>query len=328
MKKLTSRFLGCALLLAAAADIHAQNNAGVRLKMIGIPFTNPETNPPSVVIDYPADGQQISQPVIQARVTATDDTRVEYFQFSLNGTSVDGAQPNWAPGMPWPWGTSLTLNPGTNTFDVVCSDYWGNSASASVTFVYVPGTDSGPDPTNGVTGTDPTAGSTNTVPTNQLTLDIGDGGQVTPNYQGKALVSGQTYSMTARPVKGFRFDGWSGSVTNRRSRLTFVMQPDLFFSAHFTDVARPVNVVMFPRANSNVKETAVSARGRAADNSAVTNVYYQLNGSGWQPAVTTNAWLTWETTTLSPVSGRNVLESFAVDDSGLVSRTNRVRFRY
>ena len=68
--------------MAAAADVHAQNHPGVRLKMIGIPFTNPETNPPSVVIDYPAGGQQISQPVIQARVTATDDTRVEYFQFS------------------------------------------------------------------------------------------------------------------------------------------------------------------------------------------------------------------------------------------------------
>ena len=74
--------------------------------------------------------------------------------------------------------------------------------------------------------------------------------------------------------------------------------------------------------------STVIATGKAADNSAVTNVYYQLNGSGWQTAVTTNAWRNWETDVLSPVSGQNVLESYALDDSGLASRTNRVRFKY
>jgi hypothetical protein len=224
---------------------------------------------------------------------------VESFLFSANG--VGGA---WifAPGMHAPWGAYMELNPGTNTFGVTCGDYWGNTASAAVTFVYVPGS--------------------------ELTLDIANGGLARPNYQGQSLEFGQTYSMTAQPAKGFQFDGWSGSVSNRRPKLTFVMQPDLFFTAQFTDISRPLNFITFPRANSTVRNTTVIATGKAADNSAVTNVYYQLNGSGWETAATTNAWANWETAALSPESGRNVIESFAVDDSGLPSRTNRVKFKY
>ncbi len=229
------------------------------------------------------------------RATVTDDTRVESFRFSVNGTSVNSPQGDWywAPGMQQPWGTSIQFNPGTNTFEVVCGDYWGNTASASVTFVYVPGSN--------------------------LTLDIGNGGQVTPNYQAQSLELGQTYSITAQSAKGFRFDGWSGSVSSSRPKLKFVMQPYLSLIARFTDVSRPVNIIRFPRANGTVTNTTIVATGKAADNSAVTNVYYQLNDSGWETASTTNAWTNWESAALSPVSGRNVIESYAVDDSGLLS---------
>jgi hypothetical protein len=267
--------------------------------MISLPDAKPEKNPPSILIDYPKNGQRVGQSVIQTLFTASDDTRVESFQLSVNGTPGNWA---WAPGTPWPWGTSFQPSPGTNTFGVLCADYWGNMASASVTFVYAPGS--------------------------ELTLDIANGGQVKPNYQGQSLEFGQTYSMTARPAKGFRFDGWSGSMTNRRLKLAFVMKPDMVLTARFTDIARPLNVITFPRANSTVTSTNVIGAGKARDNSAVTNVYYQLNGNGWEAANTANGWTNWETAALSPVSGRNVIESYAVDDSGLRSRTNRVRFKY
>ena len=204
--------------------------------------------------------------------------------------------------MQWPWGASIGLNPGTNTFEVECNDYWGNTASASVKFVYAPGSD--------------------------LTLEVAKGGQVKPNYQGQSLALGETYSMTAHPGKGFRFGGWSGSVSNVRPKLTFVMQPDLSLTARFSDISRPLDIIMFPRANRTVTNAAVVATGKAADNSAVTNVYYQLNDSGWESAISTNAWTNWETAALSPVAGRNVIALYAVDDSGLASRTNRVKFKY
>jgi hypothetical protein len=283
--------------------------------MISIPNAPFETNPPSVIIEYPTNGQQVGESTIRTLLGARDDTRVESFRFSVNGTPGNWF---WAPGMQQPWGTSIQLDPGMNTFEVECGDYWGNIAQASVTFEYVPGSlnDSSPDTV------------TNSVPESGLRVEIGNGGQVMPNYSGQALTMGRTYSMTAQPAKGFRFDGWSGSRSNSRVKLTFVMAPALSFTARFGDVLRPINIVSFPRVNRTVTNTLIIATGKAADNSMVTNVYYQLNDSGWETASTTNAWMTWETVALSPVSGRNVLKSYAVDDSGLRSRTNRVRFHY
>jgi uncharacterized repeat protein (TIGR02543 family) len=299
MKALTLRLLCCGLLWIAAGEIRGQGTAGPAPRMISIPPAKPETVAPSVFIDYPRDGQRVGQPVIRTHITATDDTRVESFRFSVNG-----AQGDWysAPGMPWPWGAIIQLKPGPNTFGVTCGDYWGNTSSASVTFVYVPGS--------------------------EVTMNVENGGQVTPNYQGLSLEFGQKYSMSARPAKGFRFDGWSGSVSNSKPKLTFVMEPNLSFTAHFTDVSRPLNIITFPRRGSTVTDATIIATGKAADNSTVTGVYYQLNGGGWETAITTNAWTNWETVALPPVPGLNVIESFAVDDSGLPSRTNRVKFNY
>src|SRR5262249_48708201 len=154
---------------------------------------------------------------------------------------------------------------GMNTFKVECGDYWGNMASASVTFEYVPVPvpDSSPDT------------APDSVPDSGLKVEIGNGGLVRPNYQGQALVMGQTYSMTALPAKGFRFDSWSGSMLNSRPKLTFVMAPALSFTARFKDVSRPINIVSFPRGNRTVTNTTLIATGKAADNSAVTNIYYQ-----------------------------------------------------
>jgi Divergent InlB B-repeat domain len=299
MNTLTLRLLGCGLLCALGSSIRAEDNAGSYLKSIAIPNAAPETNPPAVFIQYPANGQRVGQSIIQTIITATDDTRVESFRFSANGATGDWY---WAPSMQWPWGTSFQVSPGTNTFGVECADYWGNISSASVTFV--------------------------SLPDSALMVDVSGGGQVTPNYQGEALDFGQKYSMTARPAKGFRFEGWSGSVSNKRRKLTFVMESNLVFNARFRDISRPVSLIRFPRSNRTVTDSTFIASGRAADNSAVTNVYYQLNDNGWEMASTTNGWTNWETAALSPVPGRNVLETFAVDDSGLLSRTNRVRFRY
>src|SRR5258708_2618075 len=129
MKPLTLGLLGCALLLCAVAgeiEIRAQdnnnNNVLPRPKMIGLPNAKPEHNPPSVSVAYPKDGQRVGESIIRTVITASDDARVESFHFSINGTSISGPQGDWywAPGMPWRWGASIGLNPGTNTFAVQC----------------------------------------------------------------------------------------------------------------------------------------------------------------------------------------------------------------
>src|SRR5689334_1168963 len=134
-KSLVLRLLACALVCAVTDEIRGQNNGRPFTKMISIPNAPPETNPPSVLIEYPTNGQQVGESSIRTLLTARDDTRVESFRFSVNGTQGNWS---WAPGMQQPWGTAIQLNPGMNTFEVECGDYWGNMASASVTFEYVP----------------------------------------------------------------------------------------------------------------------------------------------------------------------------------------------
>src|SRR2546423_12378642 len=113
MKTLISRLLCCGLLWTVATEIRGQDDAGANLKMIGLPYATPEQNPPSVSIEYPKEGQRVGASIIRTLITASDDTRVESFRFSVNGTQGDSY---WAPGTQWPWGASIQLNPGTNTF--------------------------------------------------------------------------------------------------------------------------------------------------------------------------------------------------------------------
>jgi len=59
----------------------------------------------------------------------------------------------------------------------------------------------------------------------------------------------------------------------------------------------------------------------------VLDVFYQLNGGDWAEATTTNEWRNWAATvTLSP--GKNILRAYAIDSTGDVSRTNRVRLLF
>src|SRR2546423_8149319 len=74
MKAITLRLLACGLLCSLASEIRgdAQDNASPTPKAIGIPNATPEKNPPSVVIEYPKDGQRVGQSIIRTRVTASD----------------------------------------------------------------------------------------------------------------------------------------------------------------------------------------------------------------------------------------------------------------
>ncbi len=75
--------------------------------------------------------------------------------------------------------------------------------------------------------------------------------------------------------------------------------------------------------NSSVSNSALIVTGTTTGGMTVTNVFYQLNGAGWNAAQTTNGWTNWTANViLSP--GTNVIQAFAVDSIGDVSPTNRV----
>ena len=70
-----------------------------------------------------------------------------------------------------------------------------------------------------------------------------------------------------------------------------------------------------------------AVQGQASGGAGVTNVYYALNNSSWISATTANQWSNWEAqVTLTP--GTNTVAAYAVDGSGVHSKTNTVRFIY
>jgi hypothetical protein len=65
--------------------------------------------------------------------------------------------------------------------------------------------------------------------------------------------------------------------------------------------------------------------GTASDNLQVSNVWCQVNGSGWTEATTTNRWANWTAVVnLSP--GTNLVQALAADATGNYSATNSVSF--
>src|SRR5580700_394605 len=65
-------------------------------------------------------------------------------------------------------------------------------------------------------------------------IDVAKVGGVPVPYRGQDLALGRRYTLIAKPTKGWRFGGWSGSFSNNSSRITFVAQSNLTFSGLFT----------------------------------------------------------------------------------------------
>jgi len=95
------------------------------------------------------------------------------------------------------------------------------------------------------------------------------------------------------------------------------------------DITRPTNTITAPTSGLQVGNASYTVTGTAGDNVAVSNVWYQLNNTGWNPAtpVSVNQWSNW-TAQVILVQGSNTVQAYAVDTSGNVSTTNTVIFDY
>ncbi|MEO6182821.1 MAG: hypothetical protein ABIP71_06945 [Verrucomicrobiota bacterium] len=70
-------------------------------------------------------------------------------------------------------------------------------------------------------------------PGDVLSLAISGQGAVTPNYNNAKLVIGKIYTLTARPITGYIFAGWTGGVESSNAKLTFTMRDNLVIEANF-----------------------------------------------------------------------------------------------
>ena len=90
---------------------------------------------------------------------------------------------------------------------------------------------------------------------------------------------------------------------------------------------KPTSSITNLTAGQRVTNAMIAIMGRANDNWAVSNVWYQLNGMGWTNAATANGWSNWSAVvTLFP--GTNIVQAFATDTSGNTSLTNSLSFQF
>ncbi len=255
--------------------------------------------PPTNQITTPIAGQQWSNNTFVVTGKAQDNRAVSNVVYSLNSSdwasvSTGNSFTNWT--------APVNLIAGTNTIQAYAIDNDNNnSVTNTVIFRYIPS-------------------STIALSTNGL-------GTLSPNYAGAMLGISNTYSITASPASGFVFSNWSGSTNTKAATLTFQMQSNLAFTVTFLDVTRPTLGVTNLTSGQQISNAAFTVRGIAADNWQVTNVLYQLNGGGWNNAVTGNHWTNWNAPAfLTP--GTNSIQVFAQDEGGNNSLTNTVNFAY
>ena len=264
-----------------------------------------DTNPPTLGFSSPNNAAVVTNSSVLVTGTANDNVAVAVVEFSL--TNAAGAGPwllatttnHWTN-----WSATVTnLIPGSNTVLIEAYDTSSNlSKLESRDFNYE-------------------------IPV-RLALSTNGRGSIAGATNGQLLYLGFPYTLTAKPAPGFGFSGWTGSMVTASSNLPFIMASNLSFTANFVDVQKPANSILLPTPGQRWSNSLFQITGKASDNVAVAAVYYQLNGSNWVQANTTNSWTNWgASVTLTP--GSNTLRAYAVDTSGNFSTpTNSVSFFY
>ena len=122
--------------------------------------------------------------------------------------------------------------------------------------------------------------------------------------------SGNSYTVSINNVVG---------GTNATATLTVV-----------PETVPPTNQITAPTLGLQVSNSFYTVTGKAGDNVAVSNVLYQLNNAGWNPATaaSANQWSNWTAPVTLTQQGSNTIQAYAVDTSGNVSKTNTVIFDY
>jgi uncharacterized repeat protein (TIGR02543 family) len=268
--------------------------------VLTVTVLSPDAVKPKLSIVTPKANEKWSSAAFTVSGKASDNAGVANVYYSLNGSGWASASTanGWAN-----WTANVTLTPGTNTIQAYAADNSGNvSATNTVRFMH--------------------------VLKSVLTVHSTVGGKISPNYNGKLLQIGESYSMTAKAEKGFAFTNWTGSVTNNGTTLEFTMASNLTFTANFVDIAPPTLSIESPKSRQRLDSSVFTVTGRARDNVAVAGVYYSLNGSGWASASTADGWAKWMANVTLTSPGTNTIQAYAVDTSGHLSATDSVSFVY
>lgn len=258
-----------------------------------------DTIRPTLSITNPVANLRVSNDVFTVKGKAADNVAVSNVFYSLNGSDWDVATTanGWTN-----WSVDVNPAPGTNVVAAYAVDSSGNvSLTNTVRFLQVALT--------------------------PLGVTLNGSGTVTPNYNNALLQVGQNYSMAAKAATGYRFTGWTGGAATTNATLKFTMISNLFFTANFMDVTKPTVAITNAPANLRVTNELFTLKGKAADNLAVDDVFYSLNGSPWIEAATANNWSNW-TADLILTPGTNLLRAYAADTTANASLISTTRVVY
>ncbi len=264
-----------------------------------------DTIPPKVAILSPAPGAVVANSSILVSGRASDNVAVSAVEYRLENASGTNSWQLATTTNSWAtWSAQVTgLIAGPNTVAVEAFDTSSNmSLVVSRVFNY-----------------DLQA---------SLALATYGQGTITGATNGQLLNLGFTYDIVARAAPGSAFTRWTGSIATNSASLKFVMAPGLHFTANFVDVAKPTLSITAPRAGEHLSNSLFQISGKAADNVAVSAVWYQLNGGSWNNAVTSNNWKTWSAAVTLTQINNNTIRAYAVDGAGNRSATNSVTFAY
>jgi cyclophilin family peptidyl-prolyl cis-trans isomerase len=174
-----------------------------RIRVLG-ETNGPGSTPPTIALTAPSTGDRFTNQTVLVTGTADDDRAVARIIYRHQGGAVEIASGTNE------WQFGISPRPGFNTVSVESIDWDGNhSTNVSVTFFYA----------------------------SQLALDLQatGKGKVEGLTNGQLLQVGSAYAVTAKPAKGYFFDGWSGSVTSSATALSFQVGTN---STNFTLVAK------------------------------------------------------------------------------------------
>jgi len=165
------------------------------------------------------------------------------------------------------------------------------------------------------------------------TISLSGASIVASPTNGQLLNIGYNYVLTAKAAAGFAFTNWTGSQATNKAALSFMMAPDLAFTANFVETQKPVLSVTAPLAAQHWSNSTFTVTGKASDLVGVSNVWFQFNGSAWSTNVSsTNNWTNWSIpvtlTSGANTTSTNVFKAFAEDAAGNCSMTNAVTFYY
>jgi cyclophilin family peptidyl-prolyl cis-trans isomerase len=258
------------------------------------PF-HPDTNPPTVQLDYPTNGETVTNFDVVLQGTAHDDMSLARvvcnIGFDVSETTVNAnGTTNWTADLGM-------LAPGTYTYDVVSQDGAGNLATNRLDGKFV-------------------------VPRYPFQASVTGNGSLSANLNGTNTTVGSAYSITAKPGRGSVFVKWvTGATASLLPTQDFTMQNGLQMQAVFISNNIPHGIaITYPKAGAKLTNASFSISGtltaKVGPAQVTCQVFSASTGQSVLTPVTINATNTWSTPMLALAPGVYIIQAFAQNAGG------------